>query len=829
MRTILQDLRYALRQMRKSPGFVLIAVLTLALGIGANTAVFSVMNAVLLRELPVADPERLYYVQIGNGQEQPPGAGNTGNPTTSFSAPVFEALRQRQDIFKDLIAYVPLAIDKVVVRYGDTPEEASGYEVSGNFFSGLTAQVVRGRGFNLVDEKWHAPVAVISDGYWNRRFGRSPMVLGSTLFVKAVPFTIIGITAPHFSGVGGRTAADFWIPLQIRPELNAWGIPAGFSTLYGTPKWWCLMLMARLRQNVSPVEAQSALQSTFLAAARIGLGNIDLKQWKPLLDFDPAKGIEGDNQSYRDQVHILMGLVILVLLIASTNVALLLMARNEARQREFSLKLAIGAGKQHVFRQLLTESSLLVMAGAALGWIFALFATSRLARWSQIESGLDPDRTVLLFTLATSVLVAIAFGLAPLWVALRAPISGVLKATSAGATQDRERRLGGRILMSSQVAICLFLLVAAGLLLRTLRKYQTEDLGIEADGLLVFGVTPQHARTTQETVAFYRELLDRIRALPGVRNATLVESRPGSGWSDNNDFMLDGVYALEKNGSHALLRSNDVGPNFLGTLGIPVLEGRDISDADTGAAPPVAIINETFRKRFLANTSPLGHKIFEGTPGGRIIVGVAKDSKYTSATEEPTAMAYYPVAQRIREGEALAVEVRSAGKPLLLLAPVAKAVHDIDPDVPLQKPSTQEADFELSYAQPTMFARLAGFFGGLAALLVATGLYGTLAYRTNRRTTEIGMRLALGAQRPQVLWLVMRESLLISAIGMMVGLPLAMACSRFLDSMLYQLSPFDPPSFVLAVCSIAVVGSVAAFLPAWRAAKLDPMVALRYE
>ena len=829
MRPLIQDLRYALRQMRKSPGFVLVAVVTLALGIGANTAVFSVMNAVLLRELPVRDPERLYYVQIGNGQMQPPGAGNTGDATNAFSEPVFETLRERKDIFEDLIAYVPLAFDKVVVRYGDIPEEASGYEVSGNFFSGLTAQVVRGRGFTLADEKQHAPVAVISDGYWNRRFGRSRAVLGSTLFIKGVPFTIVGITAPHFYGVGGRTAADLWIPLQTRPELNPWGVPAAFNTLYGTPRWWCLMLMARLRQNLNPVEAQSALESSFLEAARIGVGTIDPKQWKPLLDFDPVKGIQGYNQYYRDQVHILMGLVILVLLLASTNVALLVMARNETRQREFSLKMAIGARKQHVFRQLLTESSLLVMAGAALGWIFAILASSALARWSEIESGLDPDRTVLLFTLATSVLVAFGFGLAPLRIALRAPISGVLKATTTGATEARERRIGGRILMSSQVAVCLLLLVAAGLLVRTLRKYQTEDLGMKASGLVVFGVTPQHAHTPQETYGFYRELLDRLRALPGVRSATLVESRPGTGWSDNNDFALDGVYPLEKNGSHALVRSNDVGPDFLGTLGIPILEGRDISDTDTGAAPPVAIVNETFRKRFLANTSPLGHKLFDGTPGGRTIVGVAKDSKYTKAMEEPTPMAYYPVLERVRPGEALHVEVRSAGKPLALLASMAKAVHDIDPEVALEKPSTQEEEFESSYAQPTMFARLAGFFGALAAVLVATGLYGTLAYRTNRRTTEIGMRIALGAQRREVLWLIMRESLGISAIGIMVGLPLAMTCSRFLDSMLYELSPFDPLSFVVAVCAIGLVGTAAAFFPAWRAAKLDPTVALRYE
>ncbi len=825
MTGLAQDLRYALRQLRKSPGFTAVAVITLALGIGANTAVFSVMNAVLLRSLPVLNPERLFYVHIGNGQSQPPGAGETGNPNITFSYPVFEALRQRHDVFEDLIAYVPLALDKVAVRYGDTPQQAAGYEVSGNFFSGLTAQVVRGRTLTLQDEKEHAQVVVISDGFWNRSFGRNPAVLGSTLFIKSIPFTIIGVTAPGFYGVGGATTTDFWIPLQIRPELNAWGVPADANSLYGTPRWWCIMLMARLRANITPAQAQTALQSSFLEAAKIGIGNIDTSRWKPLLDFDLAKGLQGYNQQYRDQVHILMGLVLLVLLIACTNVALLLVARNEARQREFSLKMAVGAEKLHVFRQLLAESSLLVSAGAALGWLFAIFATRALAVWSQIESGLDPDRNVLLFTLCTSILVAIAFGLVPLWIALRAPISGVLKANSAGVTQGRQRLIGARILMSSQVAICLLLLVAAGLLLRTLRKYQTVDLGVKVDGLLVFGITPQRAHTTQETYTFYRNVLDRIRALPGVEGATIMESRLGSGWSDNNNTYLDGVELRNKDGSEAVIRSNTVGPDYFRVMGIPILQGRDISDADTASSPHVVVVNESFVREFLPNTNPLGHRLDRDFT----IVGVAKDSKFTAVWEQSMPMAYYASLQVVRGGQMMQVEVRSAKQPATLLPTIAKAVHEIDPNVPLERPATQKAEFENSYAQPTMFARLSGFFGGLAALLVATGLYGTLAYRTNRRTTEIGMRMALGAERGQVLWLIMRESLLISATGVIVGLPIALAGSRLLDSMLYQLSSFDPLSFALAVFSIALVGGMAAFLPAWRAAKVDPMVALRYE
>jgi len=828
MSRLLQDIRYALRQLRKSPGFTIVAVITLALGIGANTAVFSVVNAVLLSALPVRDSARLFYLQIANGN-QPPHATNSGNDNTSFSEPVFEALRQRSDVFADLIAYVPLGIPKTAVRFGDTPEEAEGEEVSGNFFSGLTAGIIRGRGFTIDDEKNHALVAVISYEYWTRRFTQDPSILGKTLFVKGVPVTIIGIAAPKFRGVEAATSTDFWLPLQNRAELNAWGNPSDGNTLYGTSRWWCLRMVARLRDGVTPQQAQTALQSTFGAAAKIGIGDIDPKRWQPLLNFDPAKGIQGYNQQYGEEVRVLMGLVLLVLLIACTNVALLLVARNEARQREFSLKLAIGAEKKDLFRQLLMESSLLVAGGAALGWLFAIFATRALAAWSEIGSGLNPDRNVLLFTLATSILVAIAFGLAPLWVAMRAPISGVLRATSTGLTPGRDRAVGGRILMSSQAAVCLLLLVAAGLLLRTLRNYQTEDLGMNTDGLLVFGVTPQHVHTLAETVAFDHNLLGRIRELPGVQAVTFADNRPGGGWSSNGDEGLDGVDLVAKFGPSGVVRTNNVGPDFFRVLGVPLLQGRDISDADTQASPRVAIVNETFANLFLPNTNPLGHKVFAFKGAPWTIVGVVRDSKYVGTWEPATAMAYFPMLQMVRIGETLQVEVRSSEQAVGLLPTIAKAVHEIDPDVPLQKPTTQRAQFDESYSEPTMVARMGGFFGGLAALLVATGLYGTLSYRTNRRTSEIGVRIALGARRRQVLWAVMRESLLIGAIGVAVGLPLTLACSRFLNSMLYKLSPFDPVTFVLAVGSIVVVAAVAAWLPAWRAAKVDPMVALRYE
>ena len=820
---VFQNLRYGLRQLRKNPGFTSVAVITLALGIGANTAVFSVTNAVLLRMLPVRDPERLYYVHIGGGQTQPPTAGNTGNSNTSFSEPVFEALRQRRDVFEDLIAYVPLGIGKVAVRYGDTPEEAEGDEVSGNFFSGLTAPIIHGRDFSVADEKSHSPVVVISYDYWTRRFARNPTILGQTLIVRNVPFTIIGVAARGFRGVEPAKSTDFWVPLQNRPELNAWGIPQDVNSLYGTPRWWCVLLMARLRPHVTPEQAQKALESTFGEAAKIGIGTIDPKQWKPLLDFIPAKGIEGYNQYYRDPVEMLMGLVLLVPLIACTNVALLLMARNEARQREFSLKMAIGAGTTPLLGQLFSESLLLVIAGAALAWGFATFATRALGSWSGIESSLNYN--VLLATLGVSAISVLVFGLVPLWVALRAPVSDVLRATAANLTKSRSHGLAGKIMMSGQVAICLLLIVAASLLVRTLRNYEDQDLGMNTDDLLVFGITPQRAHTAAETLAFYRPLLERIRQLPDVEGATVMENRLGSGWSNNNDDGLDGMSLVAKFGPNGIVRSNDVGPEYFHVLGIPLLVGRDISDVDTPSSPRVAIVNETFVRRFLANTNPLGHKI----RGDRIIVGVAKDSKYTSVDEPPTPIAYYASFQNVNVGKSIHFAVRTHGEPLAVLPEVRRVTHEIDPTVPLEAPMTLEAQFELSYSEPKLFARLGAFFGVLAALLVATGLYGTLSYRTNRRTSEIGTRMALGAQPTQVLWIILRESLVIAAAGAAVGLPLAVLCARLLSSMLYQLSPFDRVSFGLAVCSIALVAAVAGFLPAWRAAKLEPMIALRYE
>jgi predicted permease len=820
---LLKDIRYALRQLRKQPGFASIVVLMLALGIGANTAVFSVMNAILLQLLPVQRPHGLFYVRMANGEWQPDGAGNTGDSNTSFSDAVFEALRQRSDVFEDLIAYVPLSFsESVAVRHGALPEEAEGEEVSGNFFSGLGVRLEQGRSFTLAEERSHAPVAVLSYEYWTRSYARDPAVVGQTIYVKGIPMTVVGITAPGFKGIEPASSTDFWVPLQSSPELNAWGVPsatgAAVNTLFSSPKWWALRLMARLRPGVSPAQAQQALAGTFAETARQAVGN-DLKQWKPLLDFVPARGISGLNEQYREPVQILMGLVALVLLIACTNVAMMIQARNSERQREFSLRLAIGARPSTLFRQLLCESVLLVTAGAALGWIFAQGATRMLAAWSQIETGLSPDRNVLMFTLAASALAALTFSLVPLWSVANAPVAGVLRATSSSVTSSRGRVIGARAVLAVQMAVCLVLLMAAALLMRTLRNYSAQNLGVDTHGLMVFGITPQGK--TDDHI-FYRSLLDRMRQVPGVESVSLVGNRPGSGWTDNNELVIDGVHQND-----VLLRSNDVGPGFFSTMGIPILTGRDIQESDHQNTQPVALVNETLARKYFPHNSPIGHHL-GGPKNPTLIVGVARDSKYDSVAEKPMPMAYYAVMQAPSLGT-MQIEVRTRGDAEALLPLLRKNVAEIYPNIPLEKPMTQQEQFDESYSQQRMFAAMGGFFGVLAALLVATGLYGSHSFQVNRRTTEIGLRMALGATRGQVLSMMMRESFWVLACGLALGIPLTLLAVRPLKSMLYQMSPFDAASMGLAIAIIAAVSLGAVLIPARRAASVEPMRALRAE
>ncbi len=829
MARLLQDLRYATRQLRKSPAFTVAAVVTLGLGIGANTAMFSVMNAVLLRSLPVSEPARVYYLRVPT--DQPDGAENTGNGDTSFSYPVFQALRQQRDVFSDVIASAPLAIGKTSIRFGQEPELADGELVSGNFFSGLGVKMARGRSFSDQDEAAQSPVAVLSYQFWTRRFNRDPGVLGKTLYVNGVPQTIIGVAAEDFGGLKrGHGDTDFWIPMQDNVALNAWG-QAGRDgkTYFGLPKWWCLLLTTRLAPGVTPAQALARVQPIFEATAYAPVGPPKPGTKQVYLTMTQAKGLDDYVSDYSRPLSLLMALVALVLLIACANVALLLVARNQARQREFSLRLAIGAGRGDLFRQLLMESLLLVLAGGVVAWLFAEPATSALAAWSHLETSLRPDTTVLLFTLAVLIAAALAFGLAPLYDALSVPAGLALKSSTRTGAQDKRKSRFGRLVVTLQIALCVVLLVAAGLLLRTLRNLEHVPLGMRTQGLLVFGVDAPGSLGNEQKNEFYQRLLARMRVLPAVESATLVENRPGTGWSSNNEAYVDGAVPQSGGSKFAPLRSNNVGPDFFHVMGIPVLQGRGVEESDTAESPRIAVVNETFVQRYLPNQSPLGHQV--GPKGSeRTIVGVVGNSKYTGVDEKDVPMMWIPYTQTgaLGVGE-MHVEMHVNGDPMSALPNAERAVHEIDPNLPLRDPMTQQEQFDQSISSRRLFSRLAVFFGLLAGLLVAIGLYGTLAYRVSNRTVEIGVRLAVGAQRGEVLLMVLRESLILAGVGIAIGLPLALLASRLLRAMLFGVGPDDWLTFAGALLAVVMVAVAAAFIPARRAAGTDPMQALRAE
>jgi len=824
---VAQGLRYTFRQLAKSPVFTAISILTIALGIGANTAIFSVMNAVLLHFLPVPNPQQLVYFHLKN---QPLSTSQTGYGDMSMSMPIFEAMRIRQEVFADVIGFAPLAFEKVGVRIGPEPEETWGEMVSGNFFSGLQVQPIVGRVFTLKDESTHAPIAVLNYGWWKSRFDGDKDILGRTIYVKGVPFTIVGVAPPGFNGVDPVHAAmDFWIPLQERPELNAWGMPATDHTLYGSPNWLALQMLGRLRQGISPEQAQVQLTPAFQSALA-NASAVDPHEQKPLLVLSGVRGVENLRDDYEHPLRFLMSMVALVLLIACANVVMLLLARNAGRLPEFCLRRALGANKRALFLQMLRESMLLVMAGAALGWLFAGAATQALAVWSGVDIMIEPDRRVLLFTAGVSAVVAIAFGLAPMWLITRLPLNLALRSTGGMAGTRKNRLWGRKLVVALQVSLCMVLLCSAGLLYRTLRNLESRDLGMRTDGLLVFGISPQsNIRTDADAVRFHTALLERMRALPGVDSATIMEVRIGSGGSDNDGVLVDGRNPMPDR-PFAGVRENFVGSSFLHTLGILLELGREIDDSDTADSRKVAIVNQTFVDRYLPGVYPLGHHIASSSDSKvqYTIVGVAGNSRYTDVRETERPMTYVPFTQT-RGVLDMQYELHTRGDPRMLIQEAAKMVHEIDPNLPLQKPITQLAQFAETISQERLVANLSVFFGGLAAFLVAIGLYGTISYGISRRTMEIGVRIALGAQRREVLRMVLLESLSVAAVGLGVGIPASLAVATTLRSMLYGLSSGDPLTILLAFAGITMVTLAAAFFPAHRAASIDPMRALRME
>lgn len=822
-----RDVRYGVRQLTKTPVFTIVCVLTLALGVGANTAVFSVMHAVLMKMLPVQDASRVFYLHTTGW---PDGASQTGDSNTSFSYPVYRALREQSGL-QEVIAFIPMSFSgKAPVRVGTVPEEAAGDMVSGNYFRGLGVGTELGRGFVQNDEDDHTPVIVISERFWATQYGRSADVIGKTLYIKSVPFTIVGVAIKGFEGTEGKLPLDFWIPLQSRPEFNAWGNPAEDGMYLTKQNFWCMKLMVRTAPGVSRQQALARAQGVFERAAYTGMRQKRAGDETYRLSFMDAKQFDRHDDSFARALKTLMAMVCLVLLIAMSNVVMLLMARNASRQREFSVRLALGAGRREMVRQLLTESALLVALGGIAAWAFALGATHALGSWAQIESNLQPDRTVLWFTLSVLLLLALIFGLAPLRAAMSTGPEMVLRSSATVSHATSQVMRAGNAVIVTQIAMCVVLLVSAGLLLGTLRNLLKTPLGQKPEGLLVFGVHPQHAHTKEESIAFFVALQQRLRTIPGVESVSMATNRPGSGWSNNNSGML--VDGHKPNGiapEQAGFRGNVVGADYFRTMGVQVLQGRDFSDADSASAPKVLIVNETFAKKYVGTLNAVGRVISD--PKGvdqDLIVGVVKDHKYTSITEEAMPMLWTAFSQGGAVNQ-LNVEIRVPGDPMAVLPTVRKMIAQIDPDMPLLEPMSQSAVFEQSISQQALFARLAGCFGVLAVVLIATGLYATLAYRVSRSSGEIGLRMALGAQRSQVVWMVLRGSLLLCAAGVVLGVPLAMAAGKGLESSLYGMKSLDATSYAFAIAGVALVALLASSVPAGRAANVNPTSALRME
>ncbi len=818
---LIRDLRQTGRMLAANRGFSSIAILMLALGIGANTAIFSVTNALLLRMMPVHDPQQLYRVSCDG---QPDNASNTGNSQTSFSDYVFQHLRTDHNAVSDLIAYVPLGFNKISVRTGTLPEEAAADMVSGNFFSGLGVRPFCGRLLSGEDEFTHATVAVISYGYAAGRFGKVCSAVGQPIYVKGLPFTIVGVTANGFTGLE-ETPTDVWVPFQLRPELNAWG--ASRKSYSADPNWWCLRIIARLKGGLTKAAAEAALNPVFQHAAYEPLGGKPAQGEKPTrLHLVEARGIASAD-GFQKPLLILQVMVGILLVIACGNVSMLLAVRNAARSREFSVRLALGGSAGRLLRQLLAEGAALVSCGTLLALLFAVLATRVLARWAELETSLALDRTVLLFTLAVSVVTALVFGAAPAFGVSRISLAESIKTSAATAYRDRSKISFGQVTAVVQLSLCLTLLVGTGLLVQTLRNLEKVNVGFRTSGLLLFGISPQlQGKGDDKAIAFYRGLMEKLRSLPQVESVTLMGNRLASGWSNNTNAVVDGN--TPRDVSNNMLRWNNVGPDFFRTLGIPMVEGRDFNDADSQHAPPVAIVNRTFVHRFLKDRNPIGHTASFTKRKPFTIVGVVEDSKYTGIQESPAAMAWFPYTQVGQVG-AMHIELRTAGPPAAILPLVREAVARFAPDLALLQPRTQQAEFDKTISGQRLLAKLSLAFAVLAIVLVATGLYGTISYNVARRTNELGIRMALGAERGQVLWMILRGGLVLGAIGLGLGIPLVIASSKILASLLYGVTPIDLISIAAAVIGILAVVVLATYLPARRAAATDPMLALRYE
>jgi predicted permease len=842
--TALQDLRYGVRMLAKSPGFTAVAVLSLALGIGANTAIFTLIDAVLLKMLPVRNPQELVLLRWSVPSGIPVGShrvdGNTWdengrNLGTSFSYPAFQQIRARNRAFTDVFAFTGLGDHVNVISKGEAGL-ARGQTVSSNYFSALGVQPTTGRMFVETDDRVGAPpVCVISDGYWKRRFGRDNSIAGKAISIAGVPFTIVGVTPPEFFGVQPGSAIDVWVPLSIKP-LVAPVSDKKFSDFASTDYWWVL-IMGRLKPGVSERQAAAGLDVIFKQSATPDVASPD-KRILASLELTPAShGLDQLRRQFSRPLFILMGIVGLVLLIACANVANLLLARAKSRQKEIGVRLSLGASRGRLIRQLLTESALLASLGGALGLALAYWGSGLLITFispanNKLSLNLSPDFRVLGFAAAMCLLTGLLFGLAPAWRATRVELTPALKQSTSGLSAGRLRLGLAKTLVIAQAALSLVLLFGAGLFVRTLVNLKNLDTGFDKDNLLLFGINPTTAGYKGPALNdFYARVQQRVAALPGVVSATASLHLLLSGSMRGNSIWVSGYNP--KPGEELSVRVVPAGSNFFETMKIPLLRGRDFNERDNESAPKIAVVNQTLVKRYFANRDPIGQRIgWDRESPAMEIVGVAKDAKYDSLRRDAAPTIYHPFRQA-NNLNWMHYEVRTAGDPKTFIPDVRSAVAALDRNVPLFDLKTQTEQVDELLLRERLFAKLSSFFGLLALLLACVGLYGIMSYAVVRRTSEIGIRMALGARRADILGMVLQETLVLVTIGIALGIPASLMAARFAASvfsgLLYGLKATDVTTVVIAAVLLMAVAAFAGFLPARRASLVEPTVALRYE
>jgi predicted permease len=851
LHSLFSDCRFAFRMLRKSPGFTAVAVLTLALGIGANTAIFSLIDAVLLRSLPVREPHRLVVFQWTahnspnlkghyNYMSCPAAnAGATGEHGCWFSYPMFQQFHSRQDAFSTVAA---LCGNVGLNLRGNGPASfVQGEMVSGDFFETLGVGPSLGRTLNPSDDTPGAPpVAVLSYGFWQSTFGADPAVVGRTVWLNDVPVTIAGVAAKEFPGLDPGSARAMWLPLSISSQVGMalFGSVSGDhpSLQAGDEIWW-IYIVARLKEGVSSGQAQAAAGALFyddVIDKSKGLFKVDDA---PRLVLLPApQAISGLREQFSTPLAILMTAVGMVLLVACANVAGLMLARSATRQRELAVRLALGAGRARITRQLLTESLILSVAGGVAGILLAYWSVQSLVAFMS-HGGLWPshlaahlDLRVLAFTAAASIFTGVLFGLAPTFRGIHLDLTPALKespaALATAATRSRFLSLGGTLVIA-QVALAILVLSGAGLLVRTLQNLKSINPGFDTRNLLLFRMDPSlNGYKGPRSKSLYAELLARVQAIPGVLSATYSFDDLLSGNSWITSFGIEGQV---KNTSHATLGLK-AGPQFFETMGIPLMAGRTFTPQDFSLPPDTkwepAVINETFARTFFKDQNPLGRRLTGvGHQGSsREIVGIVGDTKFLTLRSEIAPTLFVPAGG----GEAV-FEIRTAVDPRTIIPAVRSAVSQLDNNLPLYSMKTESEQIERSLFQERLIARLSSFFGALSLLLACVGLYGLLSYEVTQRTREIGIRMALGARPPDVLRIVVRQGVGLSAVGAIIGILVALGATRYLASLLYGVRPFDPPTFLAVALLLSLVALAACYIPARRASRVDPLVALRYE